>query len=165
LDDWSHSSANMAGWVRLGITHKNPSRRMTKVMPSIWNITIDMSYVIHPKYILFFYHFVNVSSNFYMTGHVHPCILYRFKGIAHEILRNLPFNKISLFSTYFWQYCSLLGAQKCAIYGFDGALQSGCRPMRYTDCCRRCRIPKNRAKFNIRLSRFKKIAKVLNKKL
>jgi hypothetical protein len=50
----------MAGWVRLEMTHENPSRRMTKVLPSIFNITIDMSYAIHPKYILSD-HFFNVS--------------------------------------------------------------------------------------------------------
>jgi hypothetical protein len=34
------------------MTHKNPSRRMIKGLLSCSNINIDISYVIHPKYIL-----------------------------------------------------------------------------------------------------------------
>jgi hypothetical protein len=52
------------------MTHENPSRRMTKGLPSSSNISIDTSYVIHPKYVLsepFYYHFHRI---FGMTGHI-----------------------------------------------------------------------------------------------
>jgi hypothetical protein len=45
------------------MTHENPSRRMTKVLPSISNISIYMSYVIHPN-IFFLNHFVKVFIEF-----------------------------------------------------------------------------------------------------
>ncbi len=46
------SEPELAGWLRYGMTHKNTPRRMTKGMTLSSNIIIDMSYVIHPKYIL-----------------------------------------------------------------------------------------------------------------
>ncbi len=33
----------------VGMTHENPSSRMTKMLRSSSNISIDISYVIHPK--------------------------------------------------------------------------------------------------------------------
>jgi hypothetical protein len=42
----------IAGWVRYGMTHENPSRRMTKALALSSNISVDILYVIHPKYIL-----------------------------------------------------------------------------------------------------------------
>jgi hypothetical protein len=44
------SEPELAEWVRLGISHKNPSKRMKNGLPSISNVSIDISYVILPKY-------------------------------------------------------------------------------------------------------------------
>jgi hypothetical protein len=48
-----------------------------------------MSYVIHPKYTVYYLnHFINVSSNFYTTCHVHPRILYMFRTEDAGFLRS-----------------------------------------------------------------------------
>jgi hypothetical protein len=43
------SEAELAGCVRQGMTHKTPSRRMTKGLPLSSNISIDISFVIQSK--------------------------------------------------------------------------------------------------------------------
>jgi hypothetical protein len=53
--------------------HENPSRRITKGLPLSSYLFIDMSYVIHPKYIhTFLTMLLMFSSNFSMTGHILP---------------------------------------------------------------------------------------------
>jgi hypothetical protein len=46
------------------MTHENPARRMTKTLALISDISIDIYYVIHPKYILSEL-FVNVFIKFW----------------------------------------------------------------------------------------------------
>ncbi len=78
LDDLSHSSATHG---RMGAVRNDSQKSFKKDEKSA---AIDLKYYYRYVYdicldiyldIYFFYHFVNVSSNFYMTGHVYPRIL------------------------------------------------------------------------------------------